>query len=78
MSKWIKFKITPRLPGRKTDIWFIETKDGNTTLGLVKWYSHWRKYCFIPAEDTIFEQDCLRDIASFIEDQTKLHRNTNK
>jgi len=67
--KWI------RLVGLKstgvTERWQVETKDGNGILGIVKWYPSWRRYCFFPERDTVFEQDCLRDIAQFCETKTK-------
>ena len=39
-------------------------------LGGIKWWGGWRKYCFFPEQATIFEKDCLRDIADFCEAQT--------
>lgn len=43
------------------------------TLGRIRWFGRWRKYAFEPAPNTIFEQDCLRDIAAFCEDLTAAH-----
>lgn len=34
-------------------------------LGQVKWYGPWRCYAFFPADGTLFERVCLRDIAAF-------------
>ncbi len=57
-----------------TKIWNIESIYGGKYLGTIKWYSNWRKYCFYPSFETIFEQSCLRLISDFIEDQTKIHK----
>jgi len=78
MSKWIRFDlITPRCSGRKTDIWRVAEKDATDQtpdLGEVKWYGAWRKFAFFPFVNTLFEQDCLRDIANFCETETRKHR----
>lgn len=47
-------------------VFSIEHRDGGK-LGTVKWYGRWRRYCFYPCEAT-FSADCLRDIATFLED----------
>ena len=52
--------------------------DGHHLIGLVHWYGPGRKYCFFPIAETVFEQVCLREIAAFCEDQTKLHRESKK
>ena len=36
-------------------------------LGQVKWYGPWRCYSFFPEAGTLFEKQCLRDIAAFCE-----------
>ncbi len=35
-------------------------------LGLIKWHGAWRKYCFNPLAEAIFDTECLNDIVSFI------------
>ena len=80
MAKWIQFNLdVSRLPA-KTQVWTVSPQGEPTeTLGQIKWYGAWRKYCFFPqngtiATYTVFEWDCLRDIAQFCEDATKLHK----
>lgn len=74
MRKWIDFKLSET--GEKTNKWIVVSKeaDSGIHLGIIKWYGPWRKYSFFPNEMTVFEQDCLRDIAYFIELKTKEHR----
>jgi len=68
---WIRFdELTPN-PATKR--WAVTTKD-DIQIGTVKWYGPWRKYCFFPMAETVYEQVCLRDIASFCETETKNHR----
>lgn len=52
----------------KTWIYYVrtDTKKGiGFFLGTVKWYAQWRQYAFYPAEGTVFEKTCLRDIKDF-------------
>ena len=45
---------------------------GNCFLGEVRWYSKWRQYCFITAEqdsvtNLVLAKSCLDDISDFID-----------
>lgn len=71
-GKWITF--APSAPCKKTSVWLVKPKDGSP-IGMVRWYGPWRKYCFYPGDATVYEQDCLRDIADFCERKTKEHKN---
>lgn len=77
-AKWITFeKINPPLgsPIPKTVTFYVQTKSAiPEVIGEIKWYGCWRKYCFFPEYDTVYEQDCLRDIAAFCEEKTAEHR----
>lgn len=50
----------------KTKVFELLSKDGNFLLGEIRWYASWRKYAFFPAANTVFENDCLKDIREFI------------
>jgi len=63
-SKWIKFYCTHDTG--KTKTWVIIPNDGGEKLGHIKWYAQWRKYCFFPQPNCVFETDCLDDITRFI------------
>lgn len=86
MSKWIEFsKPVPSKSG-KTNIWSVyssgskedEDDDRDMWLGDIKWRGAWRKYAFFPDRDTVFEADCMRDLAQFCEDKTKAHKEGTK
>lgn len=73
---WIKF--TPRSvpPKQVTQRWVIESLSGDY-LGEVRWFPPWRRYAYTPSACSgivWFEQDCLREIAQFIEDRTREHK----
>lgn len=78
MAKWIQFLQMQMPADRKTKGWIVQSIDGGAHLGEVKWYGAWRRYCFYSAESCIFEQDCLRDIASFCESETAMHNALRK
>lgn len=78
LAKWIKFIPNGTSPSGKTGRWSVQTVDGQHTLGEIAWYGPWRKYCFFPSvgamAQTVFEWDCLRDIADQLQQLTKVHR----
>lgn len=76
MSKWITFKEIENAKG-KTKVWRVASKESDAFLGTVKWHGPWRKYCFFPNEETLFEEDCLDDISKFLKD-LKAERSKNK
>jgi hypothetical protein len=74
--KWIFPSYVGTSQSGRTCIWSIKANDGNFLLGEVRWYAPWRKYAFFPEPNTLFEPDCLRDIADFCAKQTDAHRAT--
>ena len=75
-GKHILFVPGPAKP--KTKTWWVVNKHDDIALGSIEWFARWRGYGFYPKPDTVYEQDCLRDIALFVEAQTKLHREARK
>lgn len=73
-SKWIWFIEAGKSESGKTHRWNVITQDGSIPLGQVRWYSPWRKYAFFPEDATLFEIQCLRDIATFLEEQMAYHK----
>lgn len=71
---WIRFMPEPPAAGRVTQVWRVVAKRGDVALGWVRWDTAWRRYVFAPLAMTIYEQDCLRDLATFVEDRTREHK----
>ena len=70
---YVSFEDQPRaIAPRKTDAWVCKSKTG-TVLGGVKWWTHWRRYCFFPANEMLFDANCLWDIADFCATATSDH-----
>lgn len=55
----------------KTKFWLVRC--GQQYLGDVSWHGLWRKYCFYPHPVTFFDAACLRQIAMFVEGETRRH-----
>jgi hypothetical protein len=72
MPKWIAFVEVPA-PG-VTKRWEIRATQGNLVIGLVSWSNGWRRYVLRPGYPTEWEQDCLRDVADFLEARTREHK----
>lgn len=79
-SKWIRFEKVGRPRGRLTDIFLVVTKDGGkdgagfAELGEIRWHAPWRRFAFFPADATLYESQCLRDLAAFCDEQTEARR----
>lgn len=77
--KWIAFIEAPQKADSKTRIWWVnERRDGGGALGSVRWFGRWRRYAFFPEANTVFEQDCLWDIADFVAERTAEHKESWK
>jgi len=61
-------------PKPKTKTWWVVNKYDDIQLGWIGWFTKWQKYGFFPKPDTVYEEDCLRDIAYFCENETKKHK----
>jgi hypothetical protein len=84
-ARWVEF-VERRYSVRaaaKTKIWGVVAVQGGAKFGEVRWYSHWRRYCFFPENiggrafglaQFVFDAECLREIADFAEAQTREHK----
>jgi hypothetical protein len=80
MSGWLDF-VWQSNPGRKTERWLVvPNPKGNPAdpLGEVKWFSHWRRYVFFPAQGKLFDAECLRAIAFFCERATAARKSARR
>lgn len=75
-NSFIRFVFAGLSKSGKTSTWAVTDADEMYQLGMIKWYGHWRGYAFFPEEgrETLYEQKCLREIATFIESATRLTR----
>lgn len=71
--KWIEINEIDNL-GKKTKRFWVKSKEGGDTIGYIYWYGRWRKYCFFPNTDTVYEWICLYDIADFCKQETENYK----
>lgn len=71
-QSFLEFKLTEQ--GEKTSKWDVLSKRHGFVLGTIKWYGAWRQYTFFPTKETLYNKDCMREIASFLEDQMKARK----
>lgn len=69
---WLRFYLIEHKS--KTLVWQVLTHPGEQQLGFVKWFAGWRKYAFFPDKGTLYEPDCLNDLATFCRMVTTMHR----
>lgn len=64
--------------GRKTASWGVSST-GLVPLGHVRWFSQWRRYCFFPLDQhLVFDAECLRELAEFLQSQTAAYKAKEK
>lgn len=81
VSEFIKFIPAGTSPSGKTKVWHVvnvvrpETPD---QIGIVHWHGAWRKYVYESPPNSIYDWECLRLIADFIEQKTLEHYGKQK
>jgi len=64
--EYLIFKQAPVKPNWTTTQWYCLNKKSSILLGLIKWESSWRQYCYYPQCDAVYSAGCLNDISDFI------------
>ncbi len=63
-SKFLNFTLSHH--STKTSTYHVHSKKGFEFVGIIKWYSGWRRYTFYPKGGTLYDENCLKEIADFI------------
>lgn len=72
----LEFKHNGKSVSEKTDIWIV-VGNGHE-LGRIGFFGRWRKYCFFPSVNTLFDNKCLNEISDFCKKQTDIVFKRNK
>jgi hypothetical protein len=77
-GKFIHFRNLGKLNGsrgtpRVTNTYEV-LAEGDVKLGEIRWFARWRKYCFFPETETVYEETCLDDISDFLVHETLAHK----
>lgn len=66
--KWISIKEVGESKSGKTKVFeVVNNSHKDYSIGEIKWNGGYRKYAFYPARESYYEEDCLRDIANFLD-----------
>lgn len=76
--KWIEIFEQTKPKPKKTKIFIVRNKEYGTELAIIKWNGGYRKYALYPLIETWFEEECLKEIAKFLEKISKEHKENNK
>lgn len=66
MNKYLRF--APERDTGKTKTWGVYSVMHGDRLGGIAWYGGWRQYVFFPETGTLWNKDCLRDVATFLDE----------
>lgn len=64
---YLRFVEESPSPSGKTRRWGVFSAFRGDRLGTISWYGPWRQYTFSPEPETVWNKDCLRDLAHFLE-----------
>jgi len=70
-DKFIEFNLVQQLgtlKKPKTGVYAVRNIKSQQIIGWIKWYSHWRQYCFFPEPETVYSKGCLKDTINFMEE----------
>lgn len=77
-GKYLRFEDRgPVSPEAKTKLFAVTSALSGAFLGSVKWFVPWRRYCFFPANSSIFDTNCLGDLMEFCNERTVAHKEIN-
>ena len=78
MSERLIYLEQETSPSRRRNVWNRRAVAGEDKLGVISGYSQWRCFVFRPAIRTLFDAECLEEVARFCAEQTKLRKQTYK
>ena len=58
--------------------WSCRNNTSGGELGIVEWYTGWRRYCYWPVGREVYSAGCLGDIMDFIDQLMEQRRDTRQ
>lgn len=75
--KFVRFELTDtRADG--TSVFNIYNNITGEHLGMIDWYDNWRKYCFLPNDNTLWEVECLKEVIDYIKELMKYIKDSRR
>ncbi len=75
-GEYVEFK-REKAVGRKTYTVFVSSNKTHEYLGTINWYSGWRRYVYHPADDTFYDEKCLKEITIYIKGLMEIQKAIN-
>lgn len=72
--EYLKFEDSRLHKGGKTRTVNVISERSGQYLGVIRWYGRWRQYTFHPHALTVWNPQCLMQIAYECDSMTKAHR----
>lgn len=73
-TPYMRFVVSGYSKSGKTAVVEVVNVTSGVRLGFINWYGPWRQYCFNPNSATIFNMQCLREIADICDNLTRNQR----
>lgn len=70
----LEFKMHQLIAGMVTHRWTVKNAKDQLELGFIGWHSGWRRYVFEPKDETVFDSECLMELAEFLQSATRLQQ----
>lgn len=64
-TKYILFRLIADTG--KTQTYSVDSRSQGLPLGVIKWYGAWRQYTLMPEPETIWNNECLRNVIDFLD-----------
>jgi hypothetical protein len=77
-KKYKFITITEIQKKAKTSVFVVVNHKFGEKLGIIKWNTGWRRYCFFPDPGMQFDSLCLKDLANFLTELMVEHKEKNK
>lgn len=76
-TQYLAFEEAASASGR-TSVVTVRAVRSGAVLGELRWFGRWRQYTLFPAEDTVWNADCLWAIEEKLRSLNSLQRIRNK
>jgi len=65
----IHFEEDTRMEVEGKITWFCRNNRDRSILGRITWYAPWRRWVFEAKPGCVFDYNCLRDVAGFLQNE---------
>lgn len=72
MKSYLLFQHVGNTKSGKTKI--VTVFNGTLSIGFIRWFSKWRRYCFFPKDELVFDSNCLTEITEQLKAMNEDHK----